>query len=134
MFDELELLRESPNLLRLLDHYVEAAGEDREGWRDRKMELEGAEAPELVKLHGLLIAFDWLEQNTGNVTAASAGPVPGCYRVTPAGVRAAKLARGGVPVEADAAAREDEPEPKRRRPRAKKAVKGGAEETPKVAA
>ena len=120
MFDEQELLREIPNLLRLLDHYVEAAGEDRESWQGRRMEMEGVEAHELSKLHGLLIAFDWLEQNTGNAPATCAGAAPGCYRVTAAGVRAAKLAPGGVPDEAEVSAADEEHEPKRRRPRARK--------------
>ena len=115
MFDGLQLPRESPDLLRLLDHYVEAVGEERDRWQDRRMAMEGVEAHDLVKLHGLLIAFDWLEQNTGNATAVRAGAVPDCYRVTAAGLRVAELARG-VPDEAEAS-REEGQKPKPRRPR-----------------
>ena len=38
----------------------------REVWQDRLMEMEGAAAKELTQLHGELIAFAWIEQNTGN--------------------------------------------------------------------
>ena len=129
MFDELEALRESPDLQRLLDHYVEACAADREAWQDRLMEMEGVEARDLVKLHGLLIAFGWLEQNTGNLPIVRAGAVPCCYRVTAAGVRTAKIVRSGVQDEAEVlAATEEEPAPKRRKPRAKKAETVGVEE------
>jgi hypothetical protein len=117
MFDGLQLPRESPDLLRLLDHYVEAVGEERDRWQDRRMAMEGVEAHDLVKLHGLLIAFDWLEQNTGSATAVRAEAVPDCYRVTTAGLRMAKLARGGVPDDAESS-REEEQDPQLRRPRA----------------
>jgi hypothetical protein len=123
MFDEVDALRDSPGLQRLLDHYVEACAADRDAWQDRLMEMEGVEARELVRLHGLLIAFGWLEQNTGNVAVVRAGAVPSCYRVTAAGVRTAKIVRGGAQDEADmpAAAGEEEPAPKRRKARAKQA-------------
>jgi hypothetical protein len=126
MVDELECLRESPELQRLLDHYVGACAADREAWQDRLMELEGVEARDLVKLHGLLIAFGWLEQNTGNVAVVRAGAVPCCYRITSAGVRTAKLVRSGVQDEADIleAAGEEEPAPKQRKARAKKTETG----------
>jgi hypothetical protein len=96
MFDELDTLRDSPHLLRLLDHYVELCAVDRECWQDRRMEMEGVEVRDLVKLHGLLLAFGWLEQNVGHVSVIRAGAVPCCYRVTAAGVRTAKIARSGV--------------------------------------
>src|SRR5690242_19694869 len=67
MFDEMDTLRASLDLQRLLDHYVAVCLPDRECWQDRRMEMEGVEAPDLVKLHGLLIAFGWLEQNVGHV-------------------------------------------------------------------
>jgi hypothetical protein len=122
MLDELDALRESPDLQRLLDHYVAACAADREAWQDRLMEPEGAEARELFRLHGLLIAFGWLEQNTGNVPVVRSGAVPCCYRVTAAGVRVAKTVRGRVQDEAEVlATAEEEPGLKRRKPRAKKA-------------
>jgi hypothetical protein len=43
---------------------------------------------DLVKLHGLLIAFGWVEQNTGHVPTLQAGMVPACYRATVLGRRA----------------------------------------------
>jgi len=55
------------------------------------MHLEGVAPPELVKLHGELIAFGWVEQNTGEV--------PICYRITPAGSRAMRQAQGGETTE-----------------------------------
>jgi hypothetical protein len=88
--DELQLLRENESLHRLLRHYGEAAGDDREAWRDRLMQLEGARADELARLHGLLLASDWLEQNTGATPVLQLGAVPRCYRITSAGLRALK--------------------------------------------
>jgi hypothetical protein len=101
MFDELDYLRESPDLQRLLGHYAEAGAADREAWQDRLMELEGVEPRELVRLHGLLLVFNWVEQNTGNTSACRSGVVPACYRITAAGLRATKLARGPAEGEAD---------------------------------
>jgi len=60
------------------------------------MEMEGVEVRDLVKLHGLLIAFGWLEQNLGHVPVIRSGAVPCCSRVTAAGVRTAKIARVSV--------------------------------------
>ena len=54
------------------------------------MAMEGVEPPEMTKLHGELIAFSWIEQNTGNIPVIREGAVPGCYRVTLAGLRALK--------------------------------------------
>jgi hypothetical protein len=95
MFDELVWLRENPDLRRLLAHYAEAGAADREAWRGRLMALEGVEARELVRLHGLLIVFGWAEQNTGHTPACRPGSVPACYRATAAGTRALKLALCG---------------------------------------
>ncbi len=80
MFDELERLGQSPHLFALLAHYARAGAVDREAWQGRLTALEGVRSEDLVKLHGELIAYDWVEQNTGEV--------PTCYRVTPAGLRA----------------------------------------------
>jgi hypothetical protein len=80
MFDELERLGKDEWLFALLAHYAKAGAADREAWRARLGQLDGVRAEELVKLHGELIAYDWVEQNTGEV--------PACYRVTPAGLRA----------------------------------------------
>jgi hypothetical protein len=88
MLDELQRLRAKPKLLQLLTHYANLAALSRETWQDRLMAVEDVEPPELSKLHGELIAFSWVEQNTGNFPVIRAGAVPACYRVTPAGLRA----------------------------------------------
>jgi hypothetical protein len=93
MDDEMEWLRNTPELQQVLAHYAEVCAADREAWQDRLMHLEGAEARDLVRLHGHLLAFGWLEQNTGNTPALRPGAVPGCYRITASGMRAKKLAR-----------------------------------------
>jgi hypothetical protein len=102
MHDELDHLRTCPELLRLLGHYTQAGAADPEVWQDRLMQLDGVEPPDLVKLHGLLLAFEWLEQNTGRIPAVRLGAVPGCYRVTAAGIRAGKRAGGSVGEDEDA--------------------------------
>jgi hypothetical protein len=94
MFDELESLRDTPELQRLLGHYAEAGAADPEAWQDRLAHLEGIEPQELVRLHGLLIAFGWLAQNTGNTPAGKPGVLAACYRVTADGVRALRRAAG----------------------------------------
>ena len=55
---------------------------DRQVWHDRRMEMDGCEAKQLTRLHGELMAYGWLEQNTGVVSAVRRGEAPGCYRVT----------------------------------------------------
>jgi hypothetical protein len=51
--------------------------------------MDGLEPRALVRLHGELLAYGWLEQNTGAVSASRGAP-PACYRVTAAGLRALK--------------------------------------------
>ena len=96
MFDELEQLRNSESLAQLLAHYAEAVDDDRETWRDRLMAMPGAEARDLVKLHGLLIAHGWVEQNTGMTPVLKAGVAACTYRVTGAGLRAFRIINRGV--------------------------------------
>jgi hypothetical protein len=55
------------------------------------MGLDGVEARALVRLHGLLIAFGWAEQNTGHTPACQSRSVPTCYRETAASNRVLKL-------------------------------------------
>jgi hypothetical protein len=93
MFDECERLRENKELFRLLAHYAQGGTADRTAWQDRLIDLNGVAPKQLVTLHGELLAFEWVEQNTG---ATAAG-----YRVTTAGLRALKRAK---------AARSDEDE------------------------
>jgi hypothetical protein len=80
MFDELDRLRTNPHLRDLLCHYADLGAENREAWQGRLMHLEGVEPPALVKLHGELLAFGWVDQNTDQV--------PICYRITLVGLRA----------------------------------------------
>jgi hypothetical protein len=95
MFDELERLCAVPELCALLGHYADLGKPDRQAWQDRRMEMPGVAGRELVKLHGELLAYGWLEQNTGITPAPRPGQAPGCYRITPAGQRALKEARAG---------------------------------------
>ena len=44
------------------------------------MQMEGVEPRQLSVLHGELIAFEWIEQNTGQALSA-------CYRITLNGLR-----------------------------------------------
>jgi hypothetical protein len=93
MFDELERLREGKGLFDLLTHYHELAAIDRQVWQDRLAEMEGVPPRELVKLHGELLAYGWLEQNTGLTPVLRLGAAASCYRITTAGVRALKQVR-----------------------------------------
>jgi hypothetical protein len=105
MLDELERLGEDGHLLDLLTHYAEAGAADREAWQDRVMQWEGVQPRELARLHGELIAYGWLEQNTGVTAVLKPGVAAACYRITSAGLRALKQARrqGREAVEAEAA-------------------------------
>lgn len=93
MFDEMDRLRHGKELSALLAHYADLAAPDRQAWQDRVTELNGVEPRELIKLHGELIAFGWLEQNTGATPVLKQGFAPACYRITPSGLRAVKQLR-----------------------------------------
>ena len=80
MLDDSLRLRENPHLLALLSHYAQQGTADRAMWRNRLMEMEGVEPKQLTMLHGELIAFDWIEQNSGQTLSA-------CYRITVNGLR-----------------------------------------------
>ena len=90
MVDEMERLRSVKGLCELLRQYAVLAAADRQAWQDRIAEMPGALPRELVQLHGELLAYGWLEQNTGLTPVLRAGFAPSCYRVTPAGLRALK--------------------------------------------
>jgi hypothetical protein len=92
MFDELERLCSEASLRNLLRHYVVAGDADREAWHTRVSELPGVSAATLVKLHGELIAHQWIEQNTGVISMTAACNVAGCYRGTAAGRKALRRA------------------------------------------
>ena len=91
MFDELERLGEDERLFALLAHYAGAAGQ--EAWQDRLMALDGVRPEDLVRLHGELLAYDWLEPNSAPAPVSRPGAVPQCYRVTAAGRRAFRQGR-----------------------------------------
>jgi hypothetical protein len=95
MFDELERLRDVKALFDLLAHYHELGAADRQAWQDRLAEMAGVAPRELVKLHGELLAYGWLEQNTGLTPVLRPGSAPSCYRITAAGVKA--LAQAHAP-------------------------------------
>lgn len=95
MFNELHRLRDESELFALLDHYADLGSSDRQAWQDRRMDLDRCDAKQLTRLHGELMAFGWLEQNTGAIPVARANAVPGCYRVTREGVRARNQVRTG---------------------------------------
>jgi hypothetical protein len=104
--DEIQLLRDRPELFHLLAHYARLGAFDREAWQDRLMELDGTQPRDLTRLHGELIAYGWVVQNTGNTPVIKPGMVAACYRITPAGLRAWRqfqLQRAGLDIE-DAAA------------------------------
>jgi hypothetical protein len=88
MFDEMQRLSESGELVHLLAHYGQLGRHDRETWQDRLTELQGIQGKELSRLYGELLAHGWIEQNTGNTPILEAGRFGGCYRITSAGQRA----------------------------------------------
>jgi hypothetical protein len=102
MFDEEASLREDVNLLFLLEHYC--ASEDRDAWLDRVMQIEGLDRAEITSLHGELIAYGWVEQNTGVLPRVETGACPGSYRSTAAGRKALARHRRVLAGEEDVAA------------------------------
>jgi len=90
MFDELDRLRDVQGLFDLLTHYAELGRADRQVWQDRVVRREGLEPRELVTLHGELLAYGWIEQNTGATPILQPGAAPACYRITTVGMRALK--------------------------------------------
>jgi hypothetical protein len=93
--DERQRLLDSPELLDLLAHYADAAEADREAWHDRLAEFAGQSGRALAGLYGELIAYGWLEQNTGQTPGR--GPAgAACYRATPAGRKAVQQVRAGL--------------------------------------
>jgi hypothetical protein len=95
MFEEFLRLRADPKLFQLLEHYARAGSADREAWQDRVMQLADLPPKDLANLHGELLAYSWIEQNTGIVSILRAAAVPQCYRITSGGQKALKLARAG---------------------------------------
>lgn len=87
MFDLSTRLRDNPTLLTLLAHYARLGGEDQTCWQDRVMRMDGVDGGQLTTLHGVLIAFDGIEQNTGHAVQRADGALGSCYRVTLEGLR-----------------------------------------------
>jgi hypothetical protein len=116
LLDFARRLKENAQLLALLSHYAQLGSEDRMIWQDRLMQLEGADPKQLTLLHGELIAFDWIEQNTGHAVGRSDGTLSGCYRVTQQGLRGYRRIHGIEAVEEQP----ETPEKAPRLPRKKK--------------
>jgi hypothetical protein len=104
MFDFTVRLRENAHLLALLTHYAQLGSEDRTIWHARLMQLEQIDSKELTSLHGELIAFNWIEQNTGNAKYFPDGTLGCCYRITHEGLREYRRIHGVEVIE-------DTPEP-----------------------
>lgn len=117
MLDFSVRLRENAHLLALLSHYARPGAEDRTAWRDRVMRMDGVEPQQLTVLHGELIAFDWVEQNTGDARRSAGGALAACYRVTPHGLREFQRLHG---IEAGEAQPEEAEKPPPRFARKKK--------------
>ena len=93
MFDEQDRLCTDPDLFTLLTHYATLSLPDREAWQDRLMRLGDGPGKDLVRMYGELLAYGWIEQNTGVVAPGPPGTVARCYRITPAGQKALKRVR-----------------------------------------
>jgi hypothetical protein len=120
MFDDSLRLRENPVLLALLSHYAQMGSEDRATWRDRLMQMEGVEPKQLSGLHGELIAFGWIEQNTGQAILRQDGTLSACYRITLHGLREYRRFQG-VEVEEAISEAPEKPQPRFSRKKKEKA-------------
>jgi len=120
MFDEDFLhLQDNPQLQQLLSHYAEQGKQDRKIWQDRLMTMDGVAPAQITKLHGELLAFEWIEQNTGAARAS--------YRITPSGIRALKRAIQGADDDEETDLSAEEAAPKTTR---KKRASRSAESVP----
>ena len=128
MLDDSLRLQENPHLLALFSHYAQMGTEDRATWQDRLMQMEGVEPKQLSALHGDLIIFDWIEQNTGQAIMLSDGRLSACYRITPHGLREHYHIQG---MEYQEKPKEAPEKPASRFPRKKK-QKADSSETPVV--
>jgi hypothetical protein len=99
MFDFAMRLRENAHLPSLLSHYARLGSEDRTVWQDRLMQMDGVEPQHLTLLHGELIAFDWIEQNTAGASLRSDGTLAACYRITRHGLQEFRRLSGVEAVE-----------------------------------
>jgi hypothetical protein len=111
MFDDSLHPQENPVLLSLLSHYAQMGTEDRATWRGRLMQMEGVEPRQLSALHGDLIAFGWIEQNTGQAILRQDGTLSACYRITLHGLREYRRFQG-VDVEEAISEAPEKPQPR----------------------
>jgi hypothetical protein len=58
------------------------------------MQMDGVEPRQLSALHGELIAFGWIEQNTGQAILRQDGTLSACYRITLHGLRESRRFQG----------------------------------------
>lgn len=116
MFDLSVRLRDNPDLLSLLSHYARLGSEDRTVWQDRVMRMDGVAPEGLTTLHGELIAFDGIEQNTGHAALGPDGTLLACYRITQSGLREFRRLHG---VEGTEEQPEPTEKPRQRFPRKK---------------
>jgi hypothetical protein len=127
MEEELQRLRECLELGVLLRQYAEMGETDREAWQDRLMQMDGVEPKQLVQLHGELIAYGWIDQNTGVVSPGPPGSVAKCYRVTAAGRRTLRLAQVSPNIDIEELERTDQEAAAKtdgeKKPRRKRSVK-----------
>ena len=129
MFDDSLRLRDNPHLLALISHYAQQGTEDRATWRNRVMEMEGVEPNQLSVLHGELIAFDWIEQNTGQAFSVKDGILSNCYRITVSGLREFRKFHGVEMVD-EISQHAEKPQPRSPRKKKQKAEAAEATATP----
>jgi hypothetical protein len=99
MLDFSVRLQENTHLLALLSHYALKGSEDRAVWQDRLMKMDGIDSQQLTTLHGELIAYDWIEQSTGQAKMSQDGTLTACYRITLEGLREFRRVHGIVVIE-----------------------------------
>lgn len=96
MLNERQRLSTCRELQSLLSSYASTTQSGSPAWQARLMRLDGLDEHGLVKLHGELLAYGWIEQNIGG---------PGCcYRITSSGVQALRLAAAPTEDEEDSTA------------------------------
>jgi hypothetical protein len=89
------------------------------------MVMDGVGPEQMTRLHGELMVFDGIEQNTGNAVLRPDGTLSNCYRVTASGLREFRRLNG---IEAEVEQPEATEKPLPRIPRKKK----GSSEQPAV--
>ncbi len=96
MFNDLERLCGNAALQQLLSHYAEAGVAVHGAWHERVALLEGVDSRRLPRLHGELLACEWIEQNTHQTLHSHETAARCCYRITEAGMLAHKQVLTGL--------------------------------------